>query len=205
MSWPLKGLVAGFESLRTLVYHSNHGILPHSSNTSLHGTMRSRRSRGARVGEHRPAVAARGDRPPSPFREKSPVFSGQFIECVFPRQLLAGGGQFGCVLFELAPVLLVRVLVQSADRRACKRRSRQGEGQNDICHGWFSCGAHRDDVTENRPRGLEPSWRFPGDSRDLPAPRPEKIRRSDRRKILICIVEATPGIKPGYTVLQTVA
>jgi hypothetical protein len=25
----------------------------------------------------------------------------------------------------------------------------------------------------------------------------------DRRKILICIVEATPGIEPGYTVLQS--
>src|SRR5262245_6052767 len=164
MWWPLKGLVASFESLCTLVYHSDHGILPHSSNTSLHGTMRSRRAVRHASGAP-PGGRGAGDRPPSAFREKSPVFSGQVIERVFPRQLLAGGGQFGCVLFELAPVLLVRVLVQSADRRACKRRSRQGEGQNDRCHGWFSCDCsqgRRNGKSAARPGAeLEISWRFP--------------------------------------------
>src|SRR5262245_580814 len=58
MLWPLKGLVAGFESLFMLVYHSDHGILPHSSNTSLHGTMRSQRS-ARHTSERRPAAAAR--------------------------------------------------------------------------------------------------------------------------------------------------
>jgi hypothetical protein len=159
----------------------------------------------------RPARPGRGadDPPPSALREKAPVFSGQFIErgCVLPRRLLAGDGQLGCVLFELAPVLLCCGLVRGGDRWACKRRGRQGEGQNDLCHDGLPVVAHREDVTGNRMRRLERSLRFPGDSHDLPAPRPERIWRSaqdgDRRKILICVVEATPGIEPGYTVLQS--
>src|SRR5262245_47825233 len=44
-----------------LVYHSDHGLLPHSSNTSLHGTIRSRQT-AARVGAP-PGGRGANDRP----------------------------------------------------------------------------------------------------------------------------------------------
>src|SRR5262245_36865829 len=145
-----------------LVYHSNHWILPHSSDTLLHGTMRLQRRE---AWERRRAVAARTSAPLA-FREQAPVSSGQFIErgCVLSRRLLAGGGQLGCILFELAPVLLFRVLIQGGDRRVCKHRSRHGQGQNDVCHDNFPVVAHRrtsgkSDATPGAE--LEISWRFP--------------------------------------------
>src|SRR5262245_30864873 len=106
------------------------------------------------------------DWPPSAFREKAPVFSGQFIErgCVLPRRLLAGDGQLGCVLFEFAPVLLCRALVQGGDRCACKYRSRQGESQNNLCHdGFLGCSqGRRNGKSHATPAAeLEISWRFP--------------------------------------------
>src|SRR5262245_17242333 len=166
MSWPLKGLVVRLESLFMLVYHSDHGILPHSSNTSLHGTMRRRCG---------PSLHRSG-RSPLSFRvsSSSAFFRSSFWQAAVTSVVSCLSSHLS---FSFGPWSKAETGAPASTAADTVRASTIFAMEG------FPVVAHRDDVTGNRMRGLQPSLRFPGDSRDLPASRPERF--GDRRKMEI--------------------